>query len=132
MEQIALGLHAVTRLGFDEAKTRVREALAAEGFDVLAEIDVAATLKEEVGVEFGACKILCACNPKHASRALQAWGGFGMLLPCNVVIQDAGDHRVLLAFDSLEIAEVSANAEVLPIARDVRTGLERALAAVED
>ena len=110
----------------------MREALAAERYGVLTEIDVAATLAEKLSIEFEPYKILGACNPEYAFRALQTWHGFGVLMPCNVVIEDAGEHRVLLAFDPLEIAEVHDNAEVLPIARDVRAGLERALAAVGD
>ena len=88
MEQTALGIRVETRLGFAEAEARVRETLAAEGFGVLTEIDVAATLAGKLSIDFEPYKILGACNPEYAYRALQAWRSFGVLLPCNVVIED--------------------------------------------
>jgi uncharacterized protein (DUF302 family) len=131
MEQGPLGFHATTQLGFDEAEARLREALSAEGFGVLTEVDVQATFKEKLGVDFEPYKILGACNPKLSHEALQVWHGFGLVMPCNVVLQDAGDHRVMLAFDPMTLSEVHEQAGVLHVAEQVRDSMQRVLAAVE-
>lgn len=128
MKREGLGIRITTALEFAEAERRAREALAAEGFGIL---DVAATMRAKLDVEMPAYKILGACNPPLAHRALTIWGGFGVLMPCNVVIQDLGDRRAVTAFDPLGIAEVRDNPEILPIANEVQARLERALAAVE-
>jgi uncharacterized protein (DUF302 family) len=131
MERAGLGIHITTVLDFAEAERRTREALAAEGFGILTEIDVAATMRAKLGVEMPPYKILGACNPPLAHQALTIWAGFGVLMPCNVVIQDLGDRRAVTAFDPLGIAEVRDNAGILPIANEVQARLERALATVE-
>lgn len=132
MEQGALGLHVTTALPFAEADRAVREALKAEGFGVLTEIDVTATLKDKIGAEIEPYRILGACNPKLANEALGIWRGFGLLMPCNVIVQDAGDHRVVMAFDPLTLQQARDVPEIEPIAAQIRAALGRALAAVED
>ncbi|MCJ9429749.1 DUF302 domain-containing protein [Kordiimonas marina] len=79
---------------FDEVIARVTEALKAEGFGVLTEIDVQATLKKKLDVDFRRYRILGACNPVLAHKALEAEDKIGTMLPCNVVVQDAGDGKV--------------------------------------
>jgi uncharacterized protein (DUF302 family) len=85
------------RKGFDEAVSRIKKALKNEGFGILTEIDVSDTLKKKLDVEFRNYRILGACNPPFAYRALQAEDKIGTMLPCNVVVQEKGDGAVELA-----------------------------------
>jgi len=124
-------MRITTSRSFADVESDVREALAGEGFGVLTEIDVAATMRAKLGAEMPAYKILGACNPPLAHRALGIWDGFGVLLPCNVVIEDLGDRRAVIAFDPLDIAQVRDHTEIVPIATEVRARLERMLRAVE-
>lgn len=82
---------------FDDVVGRTREALARQGFGVLTEIDVAATLKSKIGAEIAPYLILGACNPSLAYEALQLEDKVGTMLPCNVVVRDAGDGRTEVA-----------------------------------
>lgn len=82
---------------FAEAEAAARDALAAEGFGVLTEIDVAATLKNKIGVDRPAMKILGACNPQLAHQALEIDRGAALVLPCNVVIEDRGEEGTSVA-----------------------------------
>ena len=131
MDEGRLGFHLDTPLQFDAAEAAVREALATEGFGILTEVDVQATLDQKLGVEIERYKILGACNPKYAYQALQIWRGFGLLMPCSVVVQDVGDHRVVMAFDPLGIQEVNNTPELLPVAEAVHAALQRALDQIE-
>lgn len=91
-----LGFEATLPLGFDAAIERVTEALKAEGFGVLTRIDVHDTLKKKIGVEFRPYAILGACNPQLAYKALSARADVGMMLPCNVTVEAAGEGRSLV------------------------------------
>ena len=131
MEQGPLGFHLQTPLSFEAAESAAREALAAEGFGVLTEIDVQQTMADKLDVEMERYKILGACNPPIAHDALELWRGFGLLMPCNVVVQDAGDHRVVMAFDPLTISEVHDVPELLPVAERAQTALRSAMERIE-
>jgi uncharacterized protein (DUF302 family) len=127
------GISCTVSLAYDEALARTREALAKEGFGVLTEIDVRATMKKKLDVEFRPYTILGACNPALAYQALSAEPDIGLLLPCNVVVY-AGERpgtSVVGAMDPVAALALTGNEAVQPIAVDVRARLERVLADVE-
>ena len=113
-----------------EAERRVRETLAAEGFGILTEIDVQATLKKKLGVNLRPYKILGACNPTYAHRALEIEPAVGVFLPCNVdVLEDETGTTLLQAVRPDQMMEVARNPELAPIAAEIQARLSRALAA---
>lgn len=117
------------RLTYDQALEAATEALKGEGFGVLTEIDVAATLKKKLDVDFPKYKILGACNPSLAFKALTAENQVGVLLPCNVVVQEHKDGRVeVSAMDPVGAMGMIGNKELDAIAGEVRSRLERVLA----
>ena len=117
--------------GFDEAVSRATEALAKEGFGVLTEIDVAATLKKKLGKEMPPYKILGACNPQFAHRAIEAEPQIGALLPCNVVVRvDAAGRTLVEIMDPGAVLQLVDRPEIAEIAAEVRTRLERVLGAI--
>jgi uncharacterized protein (DUF302 family) len=116
-------LSAATELSFDDAVVRVREELKAEGFGVLCEIDVQATLREKLGVESGRYLILGACNPPLAHRALEAEPELGVLLPCNVVVYERGAETHVAAIDAERMLSIVGREELAPIAAEVRRRL---------
>ncbi|MFN8105343.1 MAG: DUF302 domain-containing protein [Acidimicrobiia bacterium] len=99
-------------MSVEQAEAAVREALAGQGFGVLTEIDVSATLKAKLGVERPPLKILGACNPGFADKALQIDPNVALLLPCNVVVEAAGDRTRVGAVDPRELMDDPAFAEV--------------------
>jgi uncharacterized protein (DUF302 family) len=118
-------------LSFEDADLKTREALQAEGFGVLTEIDVASTLEKKLGVDLPPYTILGACAPPLAYRALQAEPEIGLLLPCNVVVRvDAGGATVVEAIDPVVQLGVSDNAALRPVAEEVRARLARVLERV--
>jgi len=123
------GFAVTVPVPFTEALRRTRDALAGEGFGVLTEIDVAATMKNKLGAEFRPYVILGACNPPLAHRALSAEIDIGLLLPCNVIVyeSDRPAESVVAAMDPVAVLKLVGNDDVEPIAREVRERLERAL-----
>ena len=116
--------------GFQQTIERVTSALGKEGFGVLTEIDVAATLKKKLGVDVPADRILGACNPQFAHRALEAEPEIGTLLPCNVVVRTTGSKTRVDIMDPLAVLQLVGKPEVANIANEVRSRLERVLAEV--
>jgi uncharacterized protein (DUF302 family) len=128
MKAARLGTRKVLRSGYEEALKRVPEALQSEGFGVLTEIDVQETLKKKLGVDFRRYKILGACNPPLAHRALQAELEVGLLLPCNVIVYEDDDGRtVVAAIDPMEMMAGSEEPELRAVAAQVQEKLERVL-----
>ncbi len=116
-----------TRRSFDDAIARITELLAEQGFGVLTEIDVQATLKKKLGQDTRPYRILGACNPLFAHRALEAIPHVGVLLPCNVVVWDEGDQRVVAAMEPLVMAQVVDHPDMRTIADEVSARLHAAL-----
>ena len=115
----------------EQAIEAVTQALAKEGFGVLTEIDVAATLKKKLNLDRPPYKILGACNPQFAARALEAEPQIGALLPCNVVVrQDAAGKTVVEFMDPNAVLDLVGRPEIAKIASDVRSRLERVMAAL--
>lgn len=113
---------------FDNAIERVTEALKAEGFGVLTEIDIKATLKKKLDVDFYNYKILGACNPPFAYNALQAEDKIGTMLPCNVIIQEKESGKIeVSAVDPVASMQAIQNPALKDIAEQVREKLKRVI-----
>ncbi len=115
----------------DATRPRVEAALKQEGFGVLTEIDVRATLAAKLGVEWPPYVILGACNPPLAHRALQADPSVGALLPCNVVLREAAGETIVEAIDPLSALGIVDHPGVAPVAHEARERLERAIGSLE-
>lgn len=126
------GISTAVDLEYGQAVERTKEELANEGFGVLSEIDIAATLKKKLDVDFRPYVILGACNPPLAHRALTAERDLGLLLPCNVIVYEADEagRSVVAAMDPEAALELTGNPEVREVATDVKARLERVLEAV--
>ncbi len=114
----------------ETARARVTEALKAEGFGILTEIDVSATLKKKIDVDFRPYLILGACNPKLAHRALEAEPSIGLMLPCNVVLEAVDGGVKVSMQDPDAMFGVVDNPGLRPVATEARERLSRALAAL--
>jgi uncharacterized protein (DUF302 family) len=118
---------------FDSALARVIAALKTEGFGVLTEIDVRQTLKQKLGVDFRPYKILGACNPPLAYRALTAAPESGLLLPCNVTLSQIEDGMIqVMIVDPLAMLNIVNNPELKSIAEEAQARLERVTAALQE
>jgi uncharacterized protein (DUF302 family) len=126
-----LGITATLAAPYEEALERVKAALKSEGFGVLTEIDVRATLQEKLGVSFRPYTILGACNPPLAHRALTVTGAVGLMLPCNVVVEalDGGGSRVT-AMDPLAGMAMMDVPALTEVAAEVRRKMERAISSL--
>ncbi len=125
------GFSAIVDLGFDEAVQKVTDLLKTEGFGVLSDIDVSATLKAKIGVDTPAYRILGACNPQFAHRALTAEPDIGLLLPCNVIVRAEADGRVTIGFmDPEAVLGMVDKPEVHALGKEVRERLVRVCKAL--
>jgi len=124
-------LSKIVAMDFNDAVSKVKETLAREGFGVLTDIDVQATLKAKLGAEYPAYRILGACNPALAHAALQLESKLGVLLPCNVVVRQSESKRVeIAAVDPVSSMERTGNSQLTGLALEVRERLQRAVEAV--
>jgi len=119
-------------LTYEEADARVRELLKAEGFGILTEIDMRATMRDKLDLDFPRYEILGACNPPLAHRALEAEPAVGLLLPCNVVVAERGEEGSRVSFmDPVAVLDLIDNPELDAIAADAGERLRRVAAALE-
>ena len=124
------GFSTPVNLPFDDAVAKVTEELKKEGFGVLTDIDVKATMKKKLNLDVAPYRILGACNPTLAHQAISAEPEIGALLPCNVVVRkDAGSVRVEI-MDPKAVLKLVSNPKVETLAAEVRSRLERVLAAL--
>lgn len=127
-DKTAFSFGGETELKFDEAVEKVREVLKEQGFGVLTEIDAKNVLKEKLGLERSPYKILGACNPSFAHQALDIEPEIGTLLPCNVVVYEDNEGKVIITAMNPEAAlNLVNNPELTKIAKEVRTRIEKAL-----
>ena len=129
---MSYGMTVTTRAPFAQTVTRVREALKAQGFGVLTEIDVRATMHDKLGEEMEDYLILGACNPPLAHRALSADRRIGLLLPCNVVVRAAGGRTVVEALDPQTMVTVAEEDELQPVADEAARRLRAALGTLQE
>ena len=126
-----VGIHRTIAAPFDEAVQKVIDALKSEGFGVLTEIDVRETLKKKLNVDFRRYKILGACNPPFAHRALEHDLGVGLLLPCNVIVyEEEGGRSHVAAIDPMQTVAAQGAPGLVEIAGEVHQKLERVLLRV--
>ncbi|HET9577914.1 MAG TPA: DUF302 domain-containing protein [Usitatibacter sp.] len=125
MSQYAFG--KTVNASFDDAVKRVTEELAREGFGVLTEIDVAATLKKKLGKDMPPYRILGACNPQFAHRAIEAEPQIGALLPCNVVVRVDAGKTIVEAMDPNAVLQLVQRDDIAVIAGEVRARLQRVI-----
>lgn len=127
---VTYGFGTTVPLPQSEAVARVRAALQSEGFGVLSEIDVQATLREKLGTEMAPYLILGACNPTLAQQAIQAEPEIGLLLPCNVVVREVEDGTLVEIADPKQMLGIVGNPALDAVAEEARARLERVVAAL--
>jgi uncharacterized protein (DUF302 family) len=123
-------IEVTTLRAFDDAIARATELLAEQGFGVVTEIDMRATLQKKLGIDTRPYKILGACNPQFAHRALTAEPHVGVLLPCNVVVWDQGTHRVVTAMEPRIMGEIVQHPDMHALAEEVSARLHAVLAKI--
>jgi uncharacterized protein (DUF302 family) len=126
------GMSIVLGLSYEQAVDAVKEALKAEGFGVLTEIDMKTTLKKKLDADFRKYTILGACNPPLAYKALQEELQIGLLLPCNVIVYEEGNGSVVSAIDPVLAMGVVDNVNLAPVAEQVRSKLNRVLESLRN
>ena len=125
MESTLYSFYKTVNLSYQEAIDKVTEELKKEGFGVLTEIDIKATLKKKLDVDFKPYKILGACNPPYAHKALQAEEQIGLMLPCNVVVyENKNDEIVVAAIDPIASMHAVNNPELGEIAVTIRDKMQ--------
>jgi len=126
------GISIVLELSYEQALDAVKDALKTEGFGVLTEIDMKATLKKKLDVDLRKYTILGACNPPLAYKALQGELQIGLLLPCNVIVYEEGNGSVVSAIDPVTAMSVVDNTSLAPVAEEVRSKLKRVIESLKN
>ena len=124
---MSYGIPKVVPYGFDEARERIEEELSKEGFGILTEIDVKATMKEKLDVDFKRYSILGACNPPFAHQALLKEEEVGLLMPCNVIVYENDEGKTVVSAMNVETAMGSIVPGLMDLAKDVGAKLQAAL-----
>jgi uncharacterized protein (DUF302 family) len=127
---VSYALSTTLSTPYEETVEAVREALGEQGFGVLTEIDIKATLKKKLDVDVPAQVILGACRPPLAHAALQAEPSIGLLLPCNVVVRETQDGTVVEAVDPQTMVAMTENGDLQSVADEAKERLEKALASL--
>jgi len=125
------GFGTTLQIPYEEAVPRVKEALKADGFGVLTEIDVRRTMREKLGAEMEPYIILGACNPPLAHRALKQEPEIGLLLPCNVVVRSEGEGSRIVIADPQAMPGIVGNEELNAVAEEAKRRLQRVVASLE-
>jgi len=127
-----MGIRATLNLPYEQAVQKTTDALKAEGFGVLTQIDVKATLKQKINADFRRYVILGACNPALAHRALSANLDVGLWLPCNIIVYEEGDGSVVTAVDPVEtLGGLKEDSVAHEVAVEARTKLQRVMAGLK-
>lgn len=125
------GFSKVVNLGYDEAIEKVTDELKKEGFGVLTEIDVKATLKKKLDVDFKPYKILGACNPPFAYKSLQAEEQIGLMLPCNVIVYvNNNNETVVAAIDPIASMQAVKNETLSEVAETIKGKLKKVISSI--
>jgi len=126
------GFNVIVKDKFSDAVARVTDALKTEGFGVLTDIDVQATMKAKLGVDGRPYRILGACNPPLAHKAITADPDIGLLLPCNVVVREDANGQVVIGFmDPIAVLKLTDNPQIGELAKDVRARIDRVAASLK-
>ena len=126
----AYGFSRRLDMSYEDATQQIKDALKTEGFGVLTEIDVKDTLSKKLQVDFRRYRIIGACNPSLAHKALQTELHVGLLLPCNVIVYEDGDGAVVAAFDPEAAMGLAGNPALVEVAKEAKERLERALTSI--
>lgn len=132
LQKTQYGTVVTSELAADEAVERVKSFLKDEGFGVLCDIDVAKTLHEKLGKDFRPYRILGACNPALAHQVLSTDPQLGLLLPCNIVVQEESGHSIVSAIDAGAMMGVAGNPALVPIAGEVNERLARVIERIAE
>jgi uncharacterized protein (DUF302 family) len=132
MRHTAVAIEGISPLPYAETVVRARQALAAEGFGVMTEIDFAAKMKEKLGADLSPYLILGACHPPSALKAFRAVPEVGVLLPCNVCVSVEGGKTFVRAMDPAPVMGLIGNQELAPVGAEVRAALTRVIQACEN
>jgi uncharacterized protein (DUF302 family) len=128
--ETSYGYHRVLDIPWNTAVQRVKEALVAEGFGVLCEIDISEKLKEKLGIDFYHYLILGACNPPLARQALEEEPDLGLLLPCNVVVYEREGRVVVSAIDVDKMLSIVGNPRLEIVAKPINEKLRRVIDSI--